>query len=155
MNTCPCKLPESGDRMYHCDRLDCDMTPHWCMLYQTRENYRQAWDEGRGPGQGLGPRHPPPKPPSGPGTELKRLLRWLFLGTTLGCGCNAMATKMNQWGPDGCRENMDAILDHMAKEAKKRKLPFIRVGARRLVLLAIRRAERKDSLGGMTPAVLQ
>ena len=48
---CPCELPTSGVRGFWCDRLGVKMTPHWCHLYQTRENYRRAWDEGRGPGQ--------------------------------------------------------------------------------------------------------
>ena len=50
MSDCPCKLPESN-KVYHCDRLGCRMTPHWCHLYQSDDSYRVAWDEGRGPGQ--------------------------------------------------------------------------------------------------------
>ena len=39
------------------------MTPHWCELYLTRDNYRQAWDEGRGPGQTLPVSPEPVEPP--------------------------------------------------------------------------------------------
>ncbi len=48
---CPCECPSNGDSEYHCPRLDCRMTPKLCRLYQTRDDYRRAWDEGRGPGQ--------------------------------------------------------------------------------------------------------
>ncbi len=51
MNICNCQLPESGERIYDCERLNCRMTPGFCILYETREDYRRAWDEGRGPAQ--------------------------------------------------------------------------------------------------------
>lgn len=48
--TCPCEKPTNGELEYHCPRLNCRMTPKFCRLYE-RDDYRQAWDEGRGPGQ--------------------------------------------------------------------------------------------------------
>ena len=53
MTTCPCDLPGSERRIFLCVRLGCRMTPHFCHLYQTNDSYRNAWNEGRGPGQRL------------------------------------------------------------------------------------------------------
>jgi hypothetical protein len=88
----------------------------------------------------------PPQP--GPGTELKKLLkRWLGFTSSIGCKCNATAHKMNQRGPDWCAgEGMPEILATMQAEHAKRwaagktVLPWVEVGARRLVLLACKRA---------------
>jgi hypothetical protein len=44
-NECTCPL--AG----HCDRHNVYKTEHWHHLCQTRQDYRQAWDDGRGPGQ--------------------------------------------------------------------------------------------------------
>lgn len=81
----------------------------------------------------------------GPGTELANLLKWFNIhAKEKGCGCKSMQKKMDRGGPQWCRDHKDEILDHLAKEAKKRGLPFVRVAAGKLVDLAIRRAE-KDS----------
>lgn len=80
----------------------------------------------------------------GPGTELKKLLR-LFGIKPAQCGCEEWVRKMNQWGVEGCTQNTPQILDHLAKQAKKRKLPFNRFAAERLVRHAIWRAKRKKS----------
>lgn len=48
---CDCDLPETAGKAYDCPKHGCRMTPSFCKLYDTRENYRQAWDEGRGPTQ--------------------------------------------------------------------------------------------------------
>ena len=53
MTTCPCDLPGSERQIFLCVRLGCRMTPHFCHLYQTNDSYRNAWNEGRGPGQRL------------------------------------------------------------------------------------------------------
>lgn len=81
--------------------------------------------------------------PVGPGDRLHWLLKRFGIKYTEGCTCKAMQLQMNEWGPKGCREHMDKILDHMAKEAKRRNLPFLRSGAKILVRLAIRQSERK------------
>jgi len=77
---------------------------------------------------------------SGPGTELKKLLSRFGIGPK-GCGCNARAAEMNRLGPAWCRENIETIADWLAEQAKKRKLPFTRLGAKLLIRWAIRRAE--------------
>ncbi|MGI9460293.1 MAG: hypothetical protein ACR2NF_09865, partial [Pirellulales bacterium] len=80
----------------------------------------------------------------GPGTHLKNMLKWFNIhAKEKGCKCAHMEKKMNQ-GPQWCRDHMQEILDHLAKEASRRKLPFIRLAAEKMVDLAIRKAE-KDS----------
>ena len=81
----------------------------------------------------------------GPGSELKKMLAW-FARSSTACDCDSHAETMNEWGADGCRENIDTILDWLMEEAHKRGLPhgrFTRVIARSLVDTAIRRYERK------------
>jgi hypothetical protein len=48
MSECTCKEPG------WCERHQVHKSAHWHHLCQTREPYRRAWDEGRGPGQRLG-----------------------------------------------------------------------------------------------------
>ena len=45
MNNCECTGPG------WCERHQVNKAEHWVHLCQTRENYFQAWEEGRGPGQ--------------------------------------------------------------------------------------------------------
>jgi len=93
------------------------------------------------------------KPESGPGTELKAVLKnWLGIEANLGCSCNAMARQMNNMGPEWCEgEGMPKVLTAMRNEHRKRQaagatwLPWSEIGARQLVLLACRRARAKAS----------
>jgi hypothetical protein len=50
---------------------------------------------------------------------------------------------MDENGPDWCEENLETIVGWLQEEAKRRKLPFVRTGARLLVRYAIRRARKK------------
>lgn len=85
---------------------------------------------------------------SGPGTELKALLRdWLGIVASPGCSCNSMAARMDRLGPDWCEgPGMPEILGVMRAEHAKRRaagttiLPWSDTAARQLVLLACRRA---------------
>ncbi len=77
----------------------------------------------------------------GPGTELKKILSW-FATETPDCECKDRANKMNIWGVQGCRDNIETILDWLQEEAVKRSIPFVRLIAKQLVLLAISRAEK-------------
>ena len=80
---------------------------------------------------------------TGPGTQLKNMLGWVGIrAKEKGCKCGHMQKKMDRWGAAGCRDHKQEILDHLAKEAKKRGLPFVKLAASKLVDLAIRRAER-------------
>ena len=86
--------------------------------------------------------------PTGPGTELHKIIRRLFgQEYAANCGCADMVRRMNAWGPDGCREHVDEIVDKMMLEGKSRKmlaakLPGARMVSKRVVLMAIRRSER-------------
>jgi hypothetical protein len=88
---------------------------------------------------------------SGPGTELKALLKdWLGIEATPTCSCNRMAGRMDALGPDWCESDagMTEILGVMRDEHAKRladgrtKLPWTDFGAKQLVRLACRRARR-------------
>lgn len=76
----------------------------------------------------------------GPGHFLKKMLAAAGYAQG-GCGCVAMAAKMDAWGPAGCLEHMAEILDHLEAEAAKRKEPFTRSDVELVVLLAIGAAE--------------
>lgn len=81
---------------------------------------------------------PEQKPPNhGPGTELKRLLSWGGIYASAKCQCGEIARKMDEGGPDWCRENMQTIIGSMESESKKRGIPFIPIVARAMVEAAI------------------
>jgi hypothetical protein len=84
----------------------------------------------------------PPPAPSGPGTELKKLLRLVGITATPTCPCNARAAQMDAWGSDECETRLDEIVDWLREEAGRRRLPFSATVARQVVLLAIRRARK-------------
>lgn len=90
---------------------------------------------------------PPKYYPEGAGTELSKLLKSMLIFPGKSCGCNAMAQRMNQNPPQWSIDNIDEILDVMAKEAAKRKLPFIRLAAAKLVRIAVRRALDRKGQG--------
>jgi hypothetical protein len=85
-----------------------------------------------------------PAPSSGPGTELKALLKdWLGIVASPNCSCNARARQMDEWGPDLCEQNLPTIVDWLGEQAAARKLPFVRFAGEQAVKLAIRRARKK------------
>ena len=87
---------------------------------------------------------PPTKTTGGPGTELAKLLQMIGINAKeKGCGCRSHAKRMDQWGPEKCRKEIETVLGWLQTEAKKRKLPFVKAAAKQVVLLAIRRAEKK------------
>jgi hypothetical protein len=79
----------------------------------------------------------------GPGTELHRLLGRFGIHMKRGCSCKGRMVQMNKWGVDGCRENVDTIIEWLKEEATKRRLPFFSPAARLLVTRAIHNAEAK------------
>lgn len=82
----------------------------------------------------------------GPGSELKALLgRWLGIQAKPTCPCNARAAQMDAWGPEECEKRIEEILDWLASEAQERRLPFVRIAARQMVLMAIRQARQKTA----------
>lgn len=86
--------------------------------------------------------------PAGPGTELKALLAKFGIHASPTCGCNAMARKMDAWGPDESLKHLEEIVDVMEETAKKRNLPFIRSAGRLLVRRAISKSRAMISKGG-------
>ena len=138
---CPCD-EFAEERKFFCEILDRKVYRHHAMLCRTDDRYRRYYLNGE-----AAPRRPPP---SGPGTELLKILRapfklleWLPFTKFGGCAgrCVAYAAKMDAWGVAGCRKRLEEIVDHLEAEAKKEGLPFSRRGARLLVRLAIRRAK--------------
>jgi len=94
------------------------------------------------------PSPPPPLPPmtGGPGSELKVLLKnWLGITANPNCSCNAKARQMDEWGCEVCEQRIEQIVDWLGDEARRRKLPFMRMAATQLVKLAIRRARKAAS----------
>ncbi len=83
--------------------------------------------------------------PPGPGTQLKGLLAGYGFAITDDCHCVEHAREMNRRGNQWCRANLDTIVGWLEEEARRRplaKFVFSRLAARRLVLQAIRNAER-------------
>ncbi len=81
----------------------------------------------------------------GAGTELKKMLESVGIRATPNCSCNAKATAMNKNGIEWCKNNKDTILSWLQEEAVKRKLPFFRFFARRMINIAISRAEKAEN----------
>ena len=89
----------------------------------------------------------------GPGSELPKMLAW-FARPSDTCKCATRAETMNDWGVEGCRTNLDTIIEWLLEEAQLRGLPhgkFTRTIAKSLVLTAIRRFERKFPDGAPEP----
>lgn len=80
----------------------------------------------------------------GVGSELKKLLSYININSSPNCACNARASTMDEKGIQWCKDNKDTIIDWLEEEAKKRRLPFIRYGAKKILDLAIYRAEKKQ-----------
>ncbi len=80
---------------------------------------------------------------SGPGSELLRLLTFFkWMCNLKDCDCNQRAAEMNKNGPEWCEDNIGAIVDWLKENARKCKMPFSELIARRIVRLAIRRSQK-------------
>jgi hypothetical protein len=57
-----------------------------------------------------------------PGSQLQRIIT-IRLGqeAVAGCGCRSMIAHMNQWGPVGCRNQLDVITERLVEIATKRE----------------------------------
>ena len=86
-----------------------------------------------------------PVPPSGPGTELKALLKTIGIVASPTCSCNKRVKVMDEKGCDWCAEHIDEIDSWLAEEAKKRNLPYVSLAGKTLIRLAIRRARKKGN----------
>jgi hypothetical protein len=81
------------------------------------------------------------------------MLAW-FAKPSETCNCETRVDTMNDWGADGCRRNIDTIVDWLLEEAQARGLPhgrFTATVARSLVSTAIRKYERKFPEGAPEP----
>lgn len=83
---------------------------------------------------------------SGPGTELKRLLRMIGITAKPGCACEKRAQHMDASGCDWCEKNIGTIEGWLAEEAKKRRLPYVSLAGRAIIRMAIRRARKKGNI---------
>ncbi|AMV20403.1 glycosyltransferase family 2 protein [Planctomyces sp. SH-PL14] len=69
-------------------------------------------------------RNVPPRPANGPGFFLKK--RYKQVGFSETCGrCNSVAAKMDEWGPVGCRANIDWILDRVKENAASKGIVWL------------------------------
>lgn len=82
---------------------------------------------------------------NGPGTELKKMLSW-FVKPVPTCSCHARIIQMNQWGPNGCEERIETILDWLQESAHQSKIPFVRFAVRLLVFQAIKNARNATAV---------
>lgn len=55
---------------------------------------------------------------NGVGSQCWKLLESLGIEHKVNCPCIRMAIVMNQWGPEGCRENKEVIVEHFQKYYK-------------------------------------
>lgn len=106
---------------FYCERHQCRKTEHWHTLCKTKSSYRSLWDKGKGPGQPSAPLGPLPLQGrrKGVGDHLKDVTTELKLTMKQGCNCNALATRMNNLGPDGCRWIRAELVDALKKNAQK------------------------------------
>lgn len=91
---------------------------------------------------------PTPPPVIGAGTELKALLKRIGIVAQPNCLCNKRARLMDERGTAWCRANLETIVDWLAEEAARRKLPFVRVAGSLLCRRAIHNAEKKAKTVG-------
>jgi len=82
---------------------------------------------------------------AGAGTELKKLLKFVGITASPNCSCNARAARMDDEGIQWCKDNVDKIVSWLKEEASKRHLPFANFIGRRIVKLAISRAEKSEN----------
>lgn len=90
----------------------------------------------------------PQAPTSGPGVELKKLLKRIGIVATPNCSCNARAKKMDveeAREPGWCEAHLDEIVGWLREEATKRKLPFVDMAGRVLVRRAISNARKEQA----------
>lgn len=86
-----------------------------------------------------------PPPTSGPGTELKALLKTVGIVASPGCSCNKRAQTMDVNGCDWCEANLDEISGWLKEESEKRKLPYVATAGKMLIRWAIRRSRKKGN----------
>lgn len=76
------------------------------------------------------------------GSELSKLLKLIRIEPTPDCKCIKRAKTMDVRGCQWCRDNLDTIDGWLREEATRRGLPYSSFVGKRLVMLAIKRAEK-------------
>lgn len=66
----------------------------------------------------------------GPGTCLERMFHLFLIEQTEECPCYEHARQMDRWGPEGCRENLETIMEWLREESKRRRMLFPEKAAR-------------------------
>lgn len=82
-------------------------------------------------------------PEKGVGTRLANTLGW-FVKKPRNCDCADREQIMNMWGPEGCRKNLNQILNWLRESAWENNYPFSIFGARALLKSIIRISELVD-----------
>lgn len=82
----------------------------------------------------------------GPGTELKKLISWLYSPERKKCKCSTRIAKMNKWGEDKCWEKKGTILLWLRQSAKIAKIPYTDVAGLILLAIAIKRSRYRKSI---------
>lgn len=142
----PCQCPNAG----WCERHKRKKTGRIYELCQTRSDYRRLWDNEEIRAS-LNKSQPivvnsAMSTDNGPGSILAKFYGRFGIKKTSGCSCSSLEKQMNAWGPQGCRDNIEHIINTIELEARKRSLHIGSTLTRKLikhsVLLAIAKAER-------------
>lgn len=101
-------------------------------------------------------------PEYGCGTELHRSIartfaRWLpkWFDESDGCGCRKFACKMDFWGPELCRQNIDEIVDKLQYETIRRRIPLAKYGRKFIAVFVHKCIDRAESneINGTLPVM--
>jgi hypothetical protein len=80
--------------------------------------------------------------PNGPGSILSKMFYKIGIKSTPNCACKRHALNMNKNGIEWCEQNVDTIVGWLKIEAQNRKLPFIDMVAKMIVLRAINKSKK-------------
>lgn len=82
----------------------------------------------------------------GVGTELKKILAAFGIKSNNNCSCNEKAKLLNENGIEWAKQNVEEISSWLEEEAGKRKLPYFKYVGKKLIKLAIHRAEKLSNV---------
>lgn len=120
-----------------------------CVVSQDGDTWTIDTDHESYPHPKYHPDHPineeikPPEIGEGVGTELKKLLSLIGINSSPTCKCNRRAKIINENGVEWAKENVEEISSWMEEEAKNRNLPYFKYVGKKIIKLAIFKAERK------------
>jgi hypothetical protein len=119
--------------------------PDWFVLHHSQNQYGMTVLSRLQSELPESPVRPWPKG-SGPGTELKTMLKWWGFEATPDCTCTKRANRMDDEGVQWCWDHFDEIMGWLEEEAKKRQNLFVPMAARMLLRRAIKLAAKKEKL---------